>query len=394
MELRTLTADEVDASLELAMYAFQFKLSEQELAQVRSQAKPHETWGVFEGKELVAQLTLLPLTAYLAGKPMAMGGIAGVSTWPEHRRKGAVGKLMIQALEQMRQNGQTISFLTPFDFQFYRRYGWEMYVEYKAYTLNTALLPSRRQVEGTITRYSELNKELVNVIAPLYEVYASGYNGTLARKEDWWFTSIFRRNQGQVAVFNNADGAPRGYVFYKVADREFVVHELVYLDTEARQGLWNFIANHDSMIERVQLKAPSDDPLPYLLPNPRFEQKLVPYFMGRIVDVEAFFKSYPFNSILSDEPLTIAVSDEHAPWNEGMYELAFNENGLHVTKYNQPPAGQAQLSCSIQALSAMMIGYKRPQTLWELQLIEGDREAASRLEALIPVHTTYLMDFF
>ena len=394
VELRNITVDEVEASLELAMYAFQFKLSENELEQSKARVKLDEVWGVFDEDQLIAQLTLLPLHAYIGGKPMAMGGIAGVSTWPEHRRQGAVAQLMVHALKQMRDNGQTISFLTPFDFQFYRRYGWEMYVEYKAYTIETSLLPPRCQVGGTIKRYNELDQSLVDRIAPVYENYASGYNGTLVRSGGWWFQSIFKRNQGQVAVYTNAEDQITGYLFYKIENREFIVHEMVYLNPDARQGLWNFISNHDSMIERVQLKAPSDDSLSYLLSNPRFEQKLIPYFMGRIVDVESFLTNYPFASAVEHGKLTIAITDEYAPWNEGVYQIEFNENGHAVTKYNQPNADEAQISCSIQSLSAMMIGFKRPLELAQLLQLQGDPQAIHFLEARIPTKTTYLMDFF
>lgn len=394
MELRTITADEVEASLELAMYAFQFKLEEKELEEAKAKVKPDEVWGVFDDGQLVAQLTLLPLTTYIVGKPMAMGGVAGVSTWPEHRRKGAVGKLMVHALKQMKDDGQILSFLTPFDFQFYRRYGWEMYVEYREYTLNRALLPARTPMSGSVRRYSELDQSLVELIAPVYEKYASRYNGTLARAEAWWFTSIFRRNQGQVAVYTNEQEEITGYIYYKVDNRELVVHEMVYLDSYTRQGLWTFIANHDSMIERVQLKAPSNDSLPYLLANPRFEQKLVPYFMGRIVDVERFLTDYPFLPAPDSMRLTLTVTDEYAPWNEGMYQIDFNENGHAVTKYKQPNVDDAQITCSIQPLSALMIGYKRPTLLWDLEHIQGDQESVQLLEAVIPIRTTYLMDFF
>ncbi|WP_020619726.1 GNAT family N-acetyltransferase [Paenibacillus daejeonensis] len=394
MELRNITADEVEASLELAMYAFQFKLDENELEQAKARVNVEEVWGVFEEGQLIAQLTLLPLQTYIGGKSLAMGGIAGVSTWPEHRRQGAVAQLMVHSLKHMRNQGQTISFLTPFAFQFYRRYGWEMYVEYKAYTIETELLPPRSPVDGTVKRYSELNQSLVDRIAPVYERYASRYNGTLARSGDWWFQSIFKRNQGYVAVYTDAENQITGYLFYKIDNREFIVHEMVYLTPEARQGLWNFISNHDSMIERVQLKAPSDDSLSYLLSNPRFEQKLIPYFMGRIVDVESFLTTYPFAPTVEQGNVTIAVTDEYAPWNEGVYQIEFNENGHAVTKYNQPNAVEAQISCSIQSLSAMMIGFKRPLELRELMQLQGDHQAIQFLEACISAKTTYLMDFF
>ena len=60
-----------------------------------------------------------------------MGGIAGVATWPENRRQGHVSTLLKHALQEMKSKGQTLSFLHPFSIPFYRKFGWELYAEYK-----------------------------------------------------------------------------------------------------------------------------------------------------------------------------------------------------------------------------------------------------------------------
>lgn len=380
--------------MDLSFYAFQIQLSEQEYQKAVTRFKPDRVIGAFDDGELVAQLSLLPLATYVGGKPFAMGGIANVSSWPERRRKGAVTQLFTHVLKRMKDNGQTLSFLAPFDFPFYRRYGWEMYVEYKAYTIEKALLPPRRAVEGTVKRISRLDEMLVQQIAPLYDAYARRYSGTLSRSKDWWFDELFRRRQGQVAIYTTANGDMTGYVFYQVSQREMTVHELVYLDEEARQGLWNYISNHDSMIDRAHVKAPADDALAYMTPNPRFEQKIIPYFMGRIVDVESFLAAYPFETSTEQIALTIAVTDEYAPWNEAIYELKVNEKDALVTKYKEPKTGNPALSCSIQTLTALLLGFKRPSELWQLHQLQGDHAGVQQLEACVPKQTTYLLDYF
>ncbi|GAA3327877.1 hypothetical protein GCM10020331_069590 [Ectobacillus funiculus] len=99
---------------------FQYELAAEEMTEVRSRFKPEETWGVFIQNRLAAQLTLIPLQIYLHGKKtFSMGGIASVSTWPEFRRQGLVAHLLTHAMELMKENGQTISFLTPFAFDFF-----------------------------------------------------------------------------------------------------------------------------------------------------------------------------------------------------------------------------------------------------------------------------------
>ncbi|GBF73400.1 hypothetical protein PA598K_01689 [Paenibacillus sp. 598K] len=394
LELRSLKPSEAEASLDLSFYAFQIQLSEQEYEKAIARFKPDRVIGAFDDGELVAQLSLLPLATYVGGKSFAMGGIANVSSWPERRRKGAVTQLFKHTLKRMKDNGQMLSFLAPFDFPFYRRYGWELYVEYKAYTIEKALLPQRQAVEGTVKRISVLDEALVQQISPLYDAYARRYSGTLSRSTDWWFDELFRRRQGQVAIYTTVNGDMTGYLFYQVSQREMTVHEFVYHDEEARLGLWNYISNHDSMIDRAHMKAPVDDALAYMIPNPRFEQKIIPYFMGRIVDVEHFLAAYPFETSTEQIALTIAVNDEYAPWNEAIYELKVNEKGVLVTKYKELKTGQAALACSIQTLTAMLLGFKRPTALWQLQQLQGDQAGVKQLEACLPQQTTYLLDYF
>ena len=66
-------------------------------------------------------------------------------------------------------------------------------------------------------------------------------------------------------------------------------------DLDALYGIWTFIANHDSIRpERYEWTAAFDDPFTMLLAEPRIEQRIEPYFMARIVDVEPFLSRMRF----------------------------------------------------------------------------------------------------
>ena len=112
-----------------------------------------------------------------------MGGIAGVATWPEFRRGGMVAQLLGQALKTMRDRGQTLSFLAPFKFEFYRKYGWETYVDYVRYEIPADKLPKFEAAEGSKVVRADKNGELLNAV---YEAYAKQFNGMLERDAHWW----------------------------------------------------------------------------------------------------------------------------------------------------------------------------------------------------------------
>ena len=383
-EIRTLTWDELDESFDLSCFAFQYELSPEERAH-----RPGTIWGYFVDGKLAAKMTVHPLKTYINGLTYDMGGVAGVATWPEYRRKGMVAKLLRTGLKAMKEEGRTISMLHPFSVPFYRKYGWELCIEYKTYEIETAKLPFPSHEEGRVER-ADGDWRLLNGI---YDVYARQYNGMLVRDELWWRETVFKQKKGMAAVYFGDAGVPRGYVLYSVKNRVMEIGEMAFLDEGARRGLWKFISNHDSMVDKVTLKAPSDDRLPYLLPDPRIRQETYPYFMARIVDVQGFVERYPFVAGHAAAEWSVYVEDGCAEWNDAVFRVAVDREGK--AKVSSGAAGEKHdLSCDIRTLTALMVGYARPSFLHACGLLKGDRSVVELLERLIPARQTYLTDYF
>nr|WP_154896985.1 GNAT family N-acetyltransferase [Paenibacillus xylanexedens] len=391
MEIRKLTAEDFESSIALSQYAFQYVLSEERKERQRLRFASQDIWGVYEEAELGAKLHIIPFQTYIHGRAFEMGGIAGVATWPEYRRKGWVAGLLNHALEEMNRNKQSISFLHPFSFAFYRKYGWETYIEFKKYKVPTAHLPAKKTTPGTIRR----GDPGLAILKEVYSAYAERYNGTLVRDDSWWENSVLTDGTSQKAVYLDGAGQAQGYLLYEVKERKFAIDEIVYLNEEARQALWTFIANHDSMIEEVTLQAPASDTLAFQLDNPRIQQEIVPYFMARIVSVEQFISQYPFASQDSPVQINLQVEDAHAPWNEGVWQLNVAMNGTaSIWKTSEAVLEDQTLKVSIQALTAMLMGYRRPSEMAQIGRIHGPAEVIHALEKAIPERETYLLDFF
>ncbi|MFC0215205.1 enhanced intracellular survival protein Eis [Paenibacillus chartarius] len=392
LELRQLTDEDMAESFALSQFAFQYELTPQEREERMRLADPSQYWGIWIDGRLASKLMIYDFHMWLGGRVLAMGGIAGVATWPEYRRQGLVGRLLKHALETMRRRGQSVSLLHPFDFAFYRRFGWETLCDFRKYKLETDKIKGVfSHAPGTVVRVEPVPE----VLGPLYEAYAEQYSGMLQRDEKWWRERIFTSKKGTAAVYRNAGGEARGYVFYQVRERVCKVHELVWLDEEARSALWKFIADHDSMMDRVELQAPIDDKLPFLLPNPRFAQETVPYFMVRIVDVEAFLAQYPFTASGAEEAWTLRLRDEQAAWNDGLFRLRIGADGrAEARKQEHEQAATAALELSIQTLSTLLVGYQSVDFLQGIGRLAGPAEDVRRLAARLPQRTTYLADFF
>lgn len=390
MDIRQLHTEEFDVSNDLSEYAFQYTLSAERRASAKAKFKAERVWGAFNEGRLEAKLTLLPLQVYIQGRSVLMGGIAGVATWPENRRQGLVAKLLTHALQTMNESGQMLSCLHPFLIPFYRKFGYEIYCDYKEYTIPVEKFPQRTEIEGSIKR----GTVDIEILDRLYSQFAGQYNGTLIRDKDWWENSVLGNN-GQQAVFYSKAGEPEGYVLYKVDNKELVIDEFIYINEQARSGLWMFLVNHDSMVTGATLKlVPSNDLLPFLLPDPRIQQESHPYFMGRIVNAKAFIESFSFRGQSDLKTQILYIEDQYAPWNEGLWEWSVSETGSAALEKIDGDSVETGLKCDIGTLTVMLLGYKRPEELARCERLTGTKTAVNWLENIIPQAQTALLDHF
>lgn len=394
MRIEKMNQSHFSESMMLTQFAFQMQKTDEEIEEIKLQfeTEPADRYAAYVENQFAAQMTVLGLDTFIGGKRFAMGGISAVATWPEYRRQGLVAKLLVHALKEMKEKGQTVSFLHPFSFGFYRKYGWETYTENKVYTIKTEQLPVRKAFDGRIERCKAKDYSLLETI---YEKYAIKFNGTLARTELWWSYRISKRKPGQSAIYYDQNGEAQGYIIYEIKNMHMSVHELVYLNEGARSAIWSFISQHDSMFKEMTITVPSNDKLAYTLPDPRIKQETFSYFMARIVDAEAFIGQYMFSPDEVADQIPIQIVDEHAPWNNGSYSIEIEPSGNAILKrLDEIKNNDFAIKVNIGVLTSLLFGYIRPLELARLAQIQGDEEVIKRLHVRIPERTTYLPDFF
>ncbi|MCG5103303.1 GNAT family N-acetyltransferase [Oceanobacillus alkalisoli] len=379
-----------DEIFSLSQFAFQYELTEEELHKKKEEAERYAIWGMMDGERIAAKLHLIPLAVSINGIPFEMGGIASVATWPEYRRKGMVKELLLHALQTMKAQGQTISFLHPFSVPFYRQYGWEVAFAEKHYEIPMKNVKQNWNGKGYVRR---VNSD-IPLLDSIYRKYIKNYNGALLRDEKWWKQRVLK-DQHMIAVAYDEENQAEGYIIYQLKDRLFKVDEFVYNTTNALKVFMQFIANHDSMAEKVEMVVPEIDLLPLLVHEPRFKQKIMPYFMARIVDVEAFLKEYMSSISTAFGSLSIRVEDPFIEENTGIYTLHEADGKIDIVYESVMNNIKGPvISCTVQQLITMLLGYQRPEDLYQLELISGDTEAIELLEYIIPRKQTYFTDFF
>ncbi|KEK22902.1 GNAT family N-acetyltransferase [Bacillus gaemokensis] len=390
MKVIELVENRYSEVIELSEYAFQYKTPENQLEnRFKLMKEHHRLYGILEKNKLAAKLHLIPLTINMGDEVYKMGGIAGVATYPEYRRSGYVKELLKYALETMKDSGYSVSMLHPFAVSFYRKYGWELFANRLICTLTKSDLVMQKSVKGTVTRYHKDSHS--EEISELYERFAKGFAGMLVRSKEWWKQSVY--HDLTAAVYYNEENEAMGYILYEIKDSKMTVEEFIPLNNEARNGLWNFICQHDSMIKELKMVLHEREPLLYTLQEPRIKAEIMPYFMVRIVDVESFIEQYSFEWNNQGNDVTLHISDSFAPWNNKTVVLK-NKEAVFVNDAEGKELQNIGIQLDINALSAMLFGYKRPLELYEIGHISGTEEEVNALEHLIPLHRPFIYDFF
>ncbi|PGZ95502.1 GNAT family N-acetyltransferase [Bacillus pseudomycoides] len=390
MEVIQLLEEQYLKAIRLSEYAFQYKVPEDQIEKrLQLLKKYHQIFGILEEKEIAAKLHLIPFEIFLGEEKFKMGGIAGVATYPEFRRNGYVKKLLKHVLETMRQDGYSVSMLHPFSVSFYRKYGWELFANRLVCSLTKADLIMKEHVQGRIKRF---NKEShLKEIEIVYEQFAKKYSGMLVRDRDIWLNFVY--GDLNAAVYYNRADEPMGYILYKIESSKMKVEEFASLNSEARNGLWNFICQHDSMIQELEMIVHEKEPLLFSLQEPRIKAEIKPYFMVRIVDVEGFIKQYPFAWEHNEEEVILHISDSFAHWNNQTIVLRDKEVVM-VSEEEAVALKEKGVHVNINALSTALFGYKSPWELSQIGVISGMEKDIKQFENLIPSEQPFFSDFF
>ena len=333
LQMRRLTVDDTAQYNALLRYAFQ--VTDSELASLgwnqkemeRSKKpvlKKTESFGWFDGEKLASQISVYPMQVNLFGTMYNMGGVTGVATYPEYMGRGLMAHLMKKALDNMRENHQCVSMLFPYLIPYYRKKGWEIVSDKMTYTIKDTQLPKHHKVGGMVERV-DIDSEDVHRV---HDAFSAMRHGALKRNElEWEEYWRWEADDVLVAVYYDANEKPTGYLVYYIANDVFRIKELVYINQEARHGLWNYISAHFSMIDKVVGNNYTNEPMAFLLEDSEIQEEIEPYIMARIVDFEEFIRQYPFDIISIHDDLHFIIDDPIMECNCGDFSLRWDAAG-------------------------------------------------------------------
>jgi hypothetical protein len=106
--------------------------------------------------------------------------------------------------------------------------------------------------------------------------------------------------------------------------------------------------------------------------------------MARIVSLDALS-----GISAGDGEVTIAVTDDHAPWNTGVWTLRGSEGVLEVTQGGTPSA-----TLTIQGLSALLFNGTDPEVMRFRGWGDVDAATSTQLRAIFPPRLPFINEQF
>lgn len=391
-EIRQMGTESLRDMLNIVAYAFQWQLSERNVQRFTSLAANSWNYGSFdeEGK-LASQVMATPFQVDLFGDQHTMAGIGFVATYPEYRSQGRIDRIMKQLLADCRKEGVTLSYLAPFSYSFYRRYGYELTFERAVYEVPAMEWPDSPKVPGTTRRL--LWESAQEVLHELYQKAPRHHKGGLVRAAWWEVFKFPLRKDYQYAVYYDEQGVPQGYLIYLLEPGLLTIAEWTWLTGDAYRGLNRFVASHKGSVAKISYDVGFDGHnLQFLAANPMEAYRVRPEMMARVVDVESFLKN---SKKVQNLPASLAIEihdDHYAPWNNGIFQLQKQGDTVQVEMVESTEL--PVLRMTIQHFTQLFMGYLTPETLVTYDFLKTDEKLLTDFKAILPTEKPILEDYF
>jgi predicted acetyltransferase len=380
-QLRELTGDEREQALALSVLAFGGERG----GPVTPQPAGSRTWGVLEGDRLLATATWRSYAQWWGGRPVPMGGVAGVAVHPDGRGQGAATRLVRVLLGQLRGAGQPISVLFPTAPGIYRPLGWELVGRLDETVLPTAALRTVRPSGAARVRTAGLAD--VPTLTRLWHEHGRATDGALTRDGPSSPRGLEKLLAHDVVALAEQDGRATGYLAYDRgrgygAAAELLVAELVAQDPAALSALLASLASWDAVAGSVRWTGPLDEvalALGSTLPTPGVGRP----WMLRIADAPAAVAARGWRSSVRAQAAFTLV-DPEVPDHEGPWLLTVQDG---VGRLDRAPAGSPRLD--VRGLALLYAG-AGPGRLLRAGLLEAPVPGLDACAGPAPV----LLDYF
>ncbi len=320
------------------------------------------------------------------GSFLATAGVANIAVQPTHRRQGVLTRMMHHQIRDIHERGEPLAALFASESAIYGRFGYGIGSLREQWTIDRQhnAYARRHESHGKVVFVDpdDITKELPEVSRRS----TVGRPGVIQKTIHLWereSQAPEHRQGGRGGLFYVAyvdGGTVDGYAKYRTSGTTLVVNELMAITEEANAALWRFCFEVDLVTITEADRRPVDDPLPWMLADPRRLHRTTRDGMWlRLVDVAAALKNRHY---MESGGLVLDVRDDLCTWNEGRFELEGSSKGATCRRSNSSP----DLVLSVRDLASAYLGTVSFTTLSRAGLVDectpGALQRADRMFAV------------
>jgi len=386
VEIRAARTEELDAMLTVMCEAFMLPFAPAREVFYKDPYFDIEKKRVLvENGEVISCLTIVEVVMWIGQAAVRVGGIAGVGTRPSHRRRGYAGRLLVESLRTLAEQGYGLTALFPYSYDYYRRFGWERAGTQFRITLSPRSLP--RFADARYVRPA-LPADCPEV-QRLYDASSRHKTGRCLRDAKRW-SYLFEHAKSR-AIYKR--GGVEGYALYEVKDEEdgrrLRLLEMVAATEGARRGLVGFLAKQNEIQEIEYTAAWNDlggsgllqpDEQKAAGEGPRIESLPGPMF--RVVDFRQALEALRPNWTGFQGQVTLVMRDDYAPPGASLVVTLEGDGAAVETRPDAEAANpRRRIEGSVRAWSPVLVGYQGLEDALALNRLRAFSEAAATLAA-------------
>jgi len=369
------------------------ELSAEEITEWREPMSWRRVTGVYDPASPQADRPVATASSWVTpttipGGTVPLWAISTVTVAGTHRRRGIARGMLEAELRDAHAAGVPVAGLTASEATIYGRYGFA-----PATLVATWKVDARRaewigpEAPGRVQYLDREDAALL--IGELHERTLSQRLGEIPGWPRRWRGRVGlaeHKDDGVRTVrYVDAAGEPRGAMAYAIeGDPEddgrgvLTIQYLIAEDDAALGALWRFALEHDLVGRVVAHMRPVDEPLPWLISDPRVAvSSIKDHGWLRILDVPAVLEA---RSYAADADLTLRVSDPLG-YAEGTWRVSIADGRASVT----PDEGDPDVSLSVIELGSAYLGGFALPVLRAAGRVEGSDAAITALDAALRV---------
>jgi predicted acetyltransferase len=396
VDVRTIVPEELVGWVECLYTAFHGNAPAAEVAAYRTEVLGQDysrTLAAVEQSHIVGTYESFPAELTLPGGTcLPTNAISSVSVLPTHHRRGLLRRMIDLDLRNAIERGEAASILLTSEYPIYGRFGFGPATERAEYTFHPA---QARFLGATPGKINLVKPADLREIAPaLFDRFRVTRPGQIDRHPRTWDRRLGLRPTSwgpkertvRCATYTTLGGEAEGYLCYRSgeesADQRGVVEltELIAISSDAYLGLWRYCAELDLVGEIKAAMRCVDEPLPWLLDNPRVALQMTrqtDYLWVRPMDVPRLLGTRRY---AASDRLVLEVRDP-LELSGGRFRLEGGPEGATCQATEQ----SADVQLGMTALGAISLGGVHPHVLSEAGLVEELRPGAlAAAERLFP----------